>query len=64
MYGSDGSFIKGSGSTATHFAIETGRDQHAGAEDRKGETLVIDGAYVDGQLAAVARNTDLSRYVL
>ncbi|MEN2710032.1 ATP-dependent protease ATPase subunit HslU [Sphingomonas sp. NPDC092331] len=35
-----------------------------GAEDRKGETLVIDGAYVDGQLAAVARNTDLSRYVL
>ena len=35
-----------------------------GAEDRKGETLVIDGAYVDKQLAAVARNTDLSRYVL
>ncbi|NYT42844.1 ATP-dependent protease ATPase subunit HslU [Sphingomonas sp. R-74633] len=35
-----------------------------GAEDRKGETLVIDGAYVDSQLAAVARNTDLSRYVL
>lgn len=35
-----------------------------GAEDRKGETLVIDGDYVDGQLAAVARNTDLSRYVL
>ncbi len=35
-----------------------------GAEDRKGETLVIDGAYVDQQLAAVARNTDLSRYVL
>ncbi|MDG2535342.1 ATP-dependent protease ATPase subunit HslU [Sphingomonas sp. HITSZ_GF] len=34
------------------------------AEDRKGETLVIDGAYVDGQLSAVARNTDLSRYVL
>ncbi len=35
-----------------------------GAEDRTGETLVIDGAYVDQQLAAVARNTDLSRYVL
>ncbi|MFS2110098.1 ATP-dependent protease ATPase subunit HslU [Sphingomonas sp. Sphisp140] len=35
-----------------------------GAEDRKGETLVIDGDYVDKQLAAVARNTDLSRYVL
>jgi ATP-dependent HslUV protease ATP-binding subunit HslU len=34
------------------------------AEDRKGETLLIDAAYVDGQLASVARNTDLSRYVL
>ncbi len=34
------------------------------AEDRKGATLAIDAAYVDKQLAAVARNTDLSRYVL
>ncbi|MEO6217896.1 MAG: ATP-dependent protease ATPase subunit HslU [Sphingomonas sp.] len=34
------------------------------AEDRQGETLVIDGAYVDKQLAAIARNTDLSRFVL
>ncbi len=34
------------------------------AEDRAGTTLVIDGAYVDAQLASVARNTDLSRYVL
>nr|WP_294811434.1 ATP-dependent protease ATPase subunit HslU [uncultured Sphingomonas sp.] len=34
------------------------------AEDRAGTTLVIDAAYVDKQLAAVARNTDLSRYVL
>jgi len=34
------------------------------AEDRHGETLVIDGAYVDKQLAAIARNTDLSRFVL
>ncbi|NJC35276.1 ATP-dependent HslUV protease ATP-binding subunit HslU [Sphingomonas jejuensis] len=34
------------------------------AEDRRGETLVVDGAYVDGQLAEVARNTDLSKYVL
>ncbi|MFZ5748762.1 MAG: ATP-dependent protease ATPase subunit HslU [Pseudomonadota bacterium] len=34
------------------------------AEDRSGSTLVIDAAYVDGQLASVARNTDLSRYVL
>ncbi|MDV3459083.1 ATP-dependent protease ATPase subunit HslU [Sphingomonas sp. HF-S4] len=34
------------------------------AEDRAGSTLVIDAAYVDEQLAAVARNTDLSRYVL
>ncbi len=34
------------------------------AEDRQGQTLVIDGAYVDTQLAAIARNTDLSRFVL
>ncbi|MEO7690570.1 MAG: ATP-dependent protease ATPase subunit HslU [Sphingomonas sp.] len=34
------------------------------AEDRRGETLVIDGTYVDKQLAAIARNTDLSRFVL
>jgi ATP-dependent HslUV protease ATP-binding subunit HslU len=34
------------------------------AEDRAGQTLAIDAAYVDKQLAAVARNTDLSRYVL
>lgn len=34
------------------------------AEDRRGESLVIDAAYVDRQLAGIARNTDLSRYVL
>ncbi|MCJ8158209.1 ATP-dependent protease ATPase subunit HslU [Sphingomonas sp. LaA6.9] len=34
------------------------------AEDRQGEKLVIDAAYVDGQLASIARNTDLSKYVL
>ena len=34
------------------------------AEDRQGETLVVDAAYVEKQLAAVARNTDLSKYVL
>jgi ATP-dependent HslUV protease ATP-binding subunit HslU len=34
------------------------------AEDRVGTTLVIDGAYVDSQLASVARNTDLSKYIL
>ena len=34
------------------------------AEDRAGESIVIDAAYVDGQLAEVARNTDLSRFVL
>ncbi len=34
------------------------------AEDRAGTTLVIDAAYVDKQLAAIARNSDLSRYVL
>jgi ATP-dependent HslUV protease ATP-binding subunit HslU len=34
------------------------------AEDRKGKTLKIDGKYVDRQLAEVARDVDLSRYVL
>ena len=34
------------------------------AEDRAGTALTIDGAFVDGQLAGVARDTDLSRYVL
>jgi ATP-dependent HslUV protease ATP-binding subunit HslU len=34
------------------------------AEDRAGTTLTIDAAYVDSQLASIARNTDLSRFVL
>ena len=34
------------------------------AEDRQGTTLTIDAAYVDRQLAPIARNTDLSKYVL
>jgi ATP-dependent HslUV protease ATP-binding subunit HslU len=35
-----------------------------GAEERKGDTVTIDGGYVETQLAEVARNTDLSKYVL
>jgi len=34
------------------------------AEDRGGQTLTIDAAYVESQLETIARNTDLSRYVL
>jgi len=34
------------------------------AEERRGEKLTVDAAYVEAQLAAVARNTDLSKYVL
>jgi ATP-dependent HslUV protease ATP-binding subunit HslU len=34
------------------------------AEDRTGATLVVDAAYVDAQLSGIARNTDLSRFVL
>jgi ATP-dependent HslUV protease ATP-binding subunit HslU len=34
------------------------------AEDRRGEKVVVDGPYVERQLAEVARNTDLSKYVL
>jgi ATP-dependent HslUV protease ATP-binding subunit HslU len=34
------------------------------AEDRQGETVTVDAAYVEAQLAGIARNTDLSRFVL
>jgi ATP-dependent HslUV protease ATP-binding subunit HslU len=34
------------------------------AEDRRGESLVVDAAFVEAQLSDLARNTDLSRYVL
>ncbi len=34
------------------------------AEERAGETLTVDAAFVDQQLAGIARNADLSRYVL
>ncbi|MET0137897.1 MAG: HslU--HslV peptidase ATPase subunit, partial [Sphingobium sp.] len=34
------------------------------AEDRSGETVVIDAAYVDRQLASIARDNDLSKYIL
>ena len=34
------------------------------AEERHGESVVIDAAYVERQLAEIARNTDLSKYVL
>jgi ATP-dependent HslUV protease ATP-binding subunit HslU len=34
------------------------------AEDRAGDTLVVDAAFVDQQLSSIARNADLSRYVL
>jgi ATP-dependent HslUV protease ATP-binding subunit HslU len=34
------------------------------AADRSGQTIVIDGAYVQGRIADLARNADLSRYIL
>ena len=34
------------------------------AEDRRGDTLTIDKAYVEQQLSAIAQNADLSKYVL
>ena len=34
------------------------------AEDRSGETLSVDAAFVEKQLSGIARDTDLSRYVL
>ena len=34
------------------------------AEDRRGEQLVVDAAFVERELASIARDTDLSKYVL
>ncbi|MFM5917693.1 MAG: ATP-dependent protease ATPase subunit HslU [Novosphingobium sp.] len=34
------------------------------AEDRQGETVKIDEAYVDARLAGLAKDTDLSKYIL
>ncbi len=34
------------------------------AENHKGETIAVDAAYVDSQLSDVAKDTDLSKYVL
>jgi ATP-dependent HslUV protease ATP-binding subunit HslU len=34
------------------------------AEDRSGQSITVDAAYVESQLASIARNTDLSKYVL
>ena len=34
------------------------------AEDRKGETLTIDADYASKQLSGIAKDTDLSKYVL
>jgi ATP-dependent HslUV protease ATP-binding subunit HslU len=34
------------------------------AENRKGKTIKIDAKYVEGQLASIAKNVDLSKYVL
>ncbi|HET8611611.1 MAG TPA: ATP-dependent protease ATPase subunit HslU [Sphingomonas sp.] len=34
------------------------------AEDRSGQSLTVDAAYVESQLSDVAKNTDLSRYIL
>src|SRR5690606_4867825 len=34
------------------------------AEERRGQSFMVDRAFVDSQLAGIARNADLSRYVL
>jgi len=34
------------------------------ASERGGETVVVDGAYVESQLGAIARDTDLSKFIL
>jgi ATP-dependent HslUV protease ATP-binding subunit HslU len=34
------------------------------AADKGGATIVVDAAFVDGHLAALAKDEDLSRYIL
>jgi ATP-dependent HslUV protease ATP-binding subunit HslU len=34
------------------------------AEERRGDTVIVDASYVETQLAEIARDTDLSKYVL
>ena len=34
------------------------------APDRSGETVVIDAAYVEAQVGALAKNVDLSKFIL
>jgi ATP-dependent HslUV protease ATP-binding subunit HslU len=34
------------------------------ADRRRGETIVIDRAYVNARLAGIAKDPDLSRYIL
>jgi ATP-dependent HslUV protease ATP-binding subunit HslU len=34
------------------------------AEDRAGEHLTIDAAYVESQLSSISRDNDLSRFIL
>ena len=34
------------------------------ASDRSGERLVVDAPYVEARIGAIARNADLSRYIL
>ena len=34
------------------------------ASDRGGETVTVDAAYVEAQLGDIARNTDLSKFIL
>ena len=39
-------------------------DVSFGAPDRAGETVVVDAAFVEARIGAIARNADLSRYIL
>jgi ATP-dependent HslUV protease ATP-binding subunit HslU len=34
------------------------------ASDRSGETIVVDGAFVEKNIGDLAKNTDLSRFIL
>ena len=55
------------GCAPEHARTAVGAQQRRGEDDagkRGGEKLAIDGAYVDAKLGELAKNEDLSRYVL
>jgi len=57
--------VENIGARRLHTVMETVlEDLSFSAPDRAGERVVIDGPYVEARVGKIARNTDLSRYIL